>query len=89
MEYNVWMPEELIELLDVIAEHKKQKAELILSYIEPENKELIKIRDQFNDRTDVPQNMKETIVSMFNKNIETNQKVIDRAKQILEGVNNG
>lgn len=83
MKYDVWIPEEVFELLDVIAEHKKQKAELILSYIEPETNELIKIRDQFAARNDVQEDMKSTMISMLNKNIETNQKVIERAKRLI------
>jgi hypothetical protein len=81
MEYNVWTPQEVFELLDVIAEHKKKKAELILSYIKPETNELIKIRDQFAARNDVPEDMKSTMVSMFNKNIENNLLVISKAEE--------
>lgn len=81
MKYDVWAPKEVFELLDVIAEHKKQKAELILSYIEKETSELIKIRDQFAARNDVAEEMKSVMVSMFNKNIENNQRIISKAEE--------
>lgn len=87
MKYDIWMPEEVFKMLDALVEHKKQKAELILSYIKPENDELIKIRDQFMERDDVPEDMKTIMVSMFNKNIENNQRVISKAEEIarMEG----